>query len=476
MMKSAHAILLLSAVSLLPASAFGQDTPKPVAPAPALPGETPPSSAPPAASDAPAVDASTSIEKKVDELEQRIRIAERKWEIEQEALADRKAEEKKNPPGVAVGYAKDGVAIKTADNKFQFRLRPVIQADGRFFIKSGSNTFLLRRVRPVIEGTAFEFFDWRMMPELAGTPNVQDAFVNIRLIKEVQLRGGKFKPPVGIERLASDPDLQMIERGLSTNLVPDRDVGLQLHGELLDGTVTYAGGIFNGVGDGVNGDVDNNDKKDLAGRIFVYPFKQTSVEPLQKLGLGFAATRGTQVGPMPIYRSAAQATVFQYAATALASGTHRRIVPQASFFFGPLGVYGEWVRSSQIVSNGTSTQRMDHESWVVIGSVFVTGEDASYTTVTPKEQLNPAKGTFGALEVVGRYGELKLDPETFRLRFADTNASVGKAKAWAVGLNWHLGRGFKLMADYEKTDFEGGARGGARPSEIVVLTRLQAAY
>src|SRR5205814_5753401 len=137
---------------------------------------------------------------RLDELDQRMRAVERRWEVEQEALAEKKAEERKNPPGIAVAYGKDGVAIKSADGKFQFRFRPLIQADARFFVKSGSDTFLLRRVRPVIEGTAFEFFDWRMMPELAGTPNVQDAFVNVRIVKEIQLRGGKFKPPVGLER------------------------------------------------------------------------------------------------------------------------------------------------------------------------------------------------------------------------------------------------------------------------------------
>ena len=47
---------------------------------------------------------------------------------------------------------------------------------------------------------------------------------------------------------------------------------------------------------------------------------------------------------------------------------------------------------------------------------------------------------------------------------------------WGVGLNWHMARNFKLMANYEKTTFEGGARGADRPAEIVVLTRLQAAY
>src|SRR5262249_3046602 len=106
------------------------------------------------------------------------------------------AEELATPPSVTVTYGNDGVAIRSADGKFQFRLRPVVQADARFFAHGGSDTFLLRRVRPALQGTAFEFFDWRILPELAGTPNLQEAYVNVRFIKAMQLRGGKFKPPV----------------------------------------------------------------------------------------------------------------------------------------------------------------------------------------------------------------------------------------------------------------------------------------
>jgi phosphate-selective porin OprO/OprP len=282
---------------------------------------------------------------------------------------------------------------------------------------------------------------------------------------------------VGLERLQADADLMMIERGLPTNLVPDRDVGVQLHGEILDGAVTYAGGVFNGVGDDVNGDVDNNDKKDLEGRIWLRPFAPLAVGPLQKLGFGLAATRGTHVGPLPGYKTAAQQTFFNYSANAWAVGTHRRLAPQASYYFGPFGIFGEYVRSSQIVATSTvAPQRVDQIAWQVEGSIFLTGEEASFTTVTPKNQLDPAHGTFGALEVAARLGQVRIDEATFTLGFADRNASASKATEWSVGLNWHLARNFKLMTNYEKTTFEGGARGADRPTEIVVLSRLQAAY
>jgi phosphate-selective porin OprO/OprP len=485
-------LAFFAAVYLCAAPSFAQARPDaPTSPAQAAPSGASPSSptapdqptaaTPGAAAPVAAPDSAdaASQQKKIDDLEQRLNIVERRWEIEQEQAAERKAEEKKNPPpGIAFAYGNNGVGIRSADGKFSFRLRPIIQVDSRiFFSDNATNTFLLRRLRPAMEGTVFDFFDWRLMPELAGTPNVQDAYINIRFLAEAQLRGGKFKPPVGIERLVSDTDMPLIERGLSTNLVPDRDVGLQLHGDILNGTISYAAGIFNGVGDGVNAEVDNNDNKDLVGRLFVQPFKLTSVEPLQKLGFGIAASRGTHTGALPGYRTTAQVNFFNYASSAVAAGTSHRIAPQAWFYWGPFGAFGEWVRSSQIVGNGVATERVDHESWVVAASVFITGEDGSFTTVTPKAPLDPYNGTFGAIELAARYGQLTIDPTAFRQKFADPSASANEAKAWAVGLNWHLARNYKIMADYERTNFKGGAKnGGDRPTEIIVLTRLQAAY
>jgi phosphate-selective porin OprO/OprP len=458
-------VILLQLALNAPRAAWGQ------AAAPPLP-ET----VPPPASSNPADISAPAPADRVEELDQKVRIIERRWEVEQEALAARKEEERKNPPSVAFAYGKDGAGIKSADGKFQFRLRPLLQADGRFYISEGTNTFLLRRIRPALEGTVFEFFDWRIMPELAGTPNMQDAYGNVRLLREVQFRGGKFKSPVGLERLASDGDLPFVERGLPTQLVPDRDVGLQVHGDLFDNTVAYAVGFFNGVADGVNGDLDNNDPKDWVGRVVVRPFQPAFVEPLRGLGLGVAGTHGTRAGALPGYRTSGQATFFQYADGVVASGTHRRLAPQAFYYYGPLGVFGEYTISSHIVRGPAATAQVDHKAWQVVASFFVTGEDASYTTVTPRNQLDPKNATIGAIEVVARYGELHIDGGAFDGQFADPARSARDVRAWGLGINWHLARNFKLMADYERTNFEGGARSGDRPHEIIVLTRLQAAY
>jgi Phosphate-selective porin len=111
----------------------------------------------------------------------------------------------------------------------------------------------------------------------------------------------------------------------------------------------------------------------------------------------------------------------------------------------------------------------------VEGSFFLTGEKNSFKSVTPKKQFDPFAGGWGAFELVARYGELDFDDDAFPI-YASPTASVTEEKAWAVGLNWHLGRNVKLMFNYEQTQFEGGATTGDRPDEKFFATRFQTSF
>jgi len=374
---------------------------------------------------------------------------------------------------------KDGFGFQSSDGAFALKIKGVVQADSRWFFAGGVNQFLIRRARPTLEGTVYRYFDFRITPELVGTATILDIWANVRLAKELQIRAGKFKSPIGLERLQNDPEMPFIERGLPTDLVPDRDVGAMVHGEIADGTVAYALGIFNGAEDNKSIDNDTSDKKDVTGRIFLRPFVPLKIDALKNFGLGIAASRGTHTEPLPNYVSPSQVSFFSYAGTAVAAGTHRRLAPQAYFYIGPVGILGEYTRSTQIVASAASpATAINNDAWQVELSGFITGENASYAMVSPSAPLDPAKGGFGAIELAVRYGTLKIDDAAFdTLKFADPNKSARSAKEWAVGLNWHLARGYKLDFNYESTTFDGGAAAGTdRPTETALLTRLQAVF
>jgi len=91
----------------------------------------------------------------------------------------------------------------SADGNFAINLRGVLQLDSRTFFKDGgikgNDGFLLRRARPIIEGTVFRDFDFVFIPDFGGsTPQIFDAYLNYRYSRGLQAQLGKFKSPVGL--------------------------------------------------------------------------------------------------------------------------------------------------------------------------------------------------------------------------------------------------------------------------------------
>jgi phosphate-selective porin OprO/OprP len=434
---------------------------------------------------ATAVSPPAAKEEQYQALDQKVRVLERKWELDQEQAAAKA----KDAPVFTAG--REGFSLKSADGSYQLRIRGYIQGDGRFFAddkeRGNPDTFLLRRVRPILEGTVGKYFDFRVMTDFGGgTATVQDAYLDAHPWTWGRLRVGKYKPPVGLERLQSGSELLFVERGLPTNLVPNRDVGAQLHGELFEGAFSYALGAFNGVVDGGSGDLDSNDSKEFAGRLFAQPFKFFSIAPLQGFGVGLAGTYGDQRGStsspfLPSLKTQGQQNFFVYrsdgttAGTTVANGIHSRFAPQGYYYIGPFGLLWEYVWSSQRVQRDKTHATLDDEAWQVMTSYVITGEDASYRSVSPAQPFDLTKGTWGAFEVAARYGELNVDRKAFPI-FADPTKAARVAEAWGIGLNWYLNRNVKFQLNYEQTDFTGGGAKGERPKERAILSRFQVAF
>jgi phosphate-selective porin OprO/OprP len=275
--------------------------------------------------------------------------------------------------------------------------------------------------------------------------------------------------------LQSANDLLFVERGLPTNLVPNRDVGIQLSGAFLDKAINYQVGVFNGVNDGGSGDFDNNDDKDVAARVWVQPFKTVSAPALKGLNVGVAGTYGLQNGSLPVYRSPAQQTFFSYSTGTFADGDRWRIAPQAYYSFGPFGLLAEFVHSEQEIANAAGvTAHGGAEAWQIVGSYVLTGEKASFKGVKPKK--NFGDGGWGSWELVARYGELDVEEDAFDSGLASITRSARSAQAFGAGLNWNLNKNVRAIVNYEHTNFDGGAVGGDRPDEDAVLTRLQLGF
>jgi phosphate-selective porin OprO/OprP len=420
------------------------------------------------------------------------------------AVSQRAGTANEAPGLVSAGSIKagpTGFSIASADGSNVIRFRGNFAMDGRWFMDHSTpetaDTFLFRKVRPYIEGTIDDDYDFRFMPDFAGGKTiVQDAFLTARILPWLAVQAGKFKGPVGLERLQPDQYNRFMELGLPSDLVPNRDLGIEIGGDLLGGTFGYALGEFDGVVDGnstdanSNPDADSNDgKKDTEGRLFTQPFVNSGIYALRGLGFGIAGTYVQTVGSatnslLASYKTTGQNTFFSYrtgATGTYADGRRERWSPQAYYYVGPFGALAEYVESEQDVSRQISTTvkrsgRVDNSAYQVSLSYFLTGEAATFNSITPKTTFHVGSGGWGAWELVARYSELKIDNDAFTggaQSFADPTASPRNARATGVGINWWLNANVKWVLDYEWTQFEGGAaNNGNRPDERALTTRF----
>ncbi|MDX2301076.1 MAG: porin [Xanthomonadaceae bacterium] len=439
--------------------------------------------------------ASTPSGARVDDLEQGLRVVQRKLELKDEEAAAAL------PKTAVVTAGEKGFGLASRDGAFNLKLRGLVQVDARDYFDDSSvpavDGTLIRRARPIVEGTVGGIYDFRLMPDFAGNRTVlQDAYIEARLHPAAKLRVGKFKTPFGLERLQTINDARFAELGLPTNLVPNRDLGIQLSGDVLGGTLNYAIGVFNGVLDGgsseASNDVDNNADKDIAARLFAQPFLNGDNFRLRGLGLGIAATyvdqRGTGAASLlPGYRTPGQLSAFAYrtgATGTFADGRRLRWSPQLTYYTGAWGVLAEQVTVDQAVSRRVAGSRrhdvLHNRGWQVALNYVLTGEDASYKGIKPKAPFAPGSGSWGAWEAVARIGELDVDNDAFTggaASFADPNAAISNAQAWTLGVNWYLNSNLKWSVTYEQTDFQGGAAGGRdRADEKIAFSRFQLAF
>jgi phosphate-selective porin OprO/OprP len=387
--------------------------------------------------------------------------------------------EKKSPLASA---GADGFSVQNESGDFRLQMRGYVHFDGRFFTGDEGalavDNFLLRRARPILQGTVGRYFEFQLTPDFGGgTAVIHDAWLDFKPSSKLKVKVGKFKSPVGLERLQSATATHFVERAFPTAIVPNRDIGIQVHGELAGGVFAYAGAFVDGAADGGSLDGDLNDSKDLAGRLFLSPFKKGD-SAFKDLGFGIAGTTGKQTGPLPAYRSGGQISVITLVTGVTADGTRNRYSPQLSLYSGRFGLLAEYAQSDSKVKKADGARvDLKAKAWQATATFALTADKASYAGLRPKKPFDPSKGQWGALEVVARVHELKLDPSAVDDGLVDPARSPRKLSGWGVGLNWSLTRNVKQMADFNHVSFTGGAAARAdRESENVFFIRTQLVF
>ncbi len=216
-----------------------------------------------------------------------------------------------------------------------FQVGGLIQARYQTFQQNGVNdAFDLHRARLDIKGNITTNWDYDLYTEFASGTKLLDAYVSYKLNDNFKFTAGQFKIPFSLENLASDSQLEFIDRSQVVEALTSRskdvignnigrDIGAQLSGSFLklDGRYIfdYSIGVFNGAGFNVG--TDNNKNKDISGRLVVHPVKG--------LDLGVSFYEGEGVWGIP---------------TTTQDRNRRGI--DAKFVTGPLSLTAEYIKGT----------------------------------------------------------------------------------------------------------------------------------
>lgn len=394
-----------------------------------------------------------------------------------------------------------GFTLASDDGNFKLKVGTHLQVDGHFFVgdedDAYTDTFRVRRFRPGLRATVFKHFDVRWLAEFAGsTLNVLDAVVETTHWDFLRLRVGKDKAPHSYDHLQSSTATTFLELGTTAQLSGNRDIGVQLLGDVGEGLLNYQLGIFDGATDFGSLETNNDDDSfELAGRVTFKPFRPTGIKALEQLAIGatfsYGETEPNKKGassPLPAYRTTGGAAPFAYLNTptatppivVVADGTRVRLGGHIDWRFGPLSVFGEVLSSSQelsledTVNDVTTITNVSHLAYQAYAAVLLTGDKADRNGVDPLRPFDPSAGNWGAFELAARFGAIDFDDEAFDAGLASAASSATGTTSLTFGLNWYFNSVVKLQLNYERTEFDGGGGVGEdKPTENFLGGRIQ---
>lgn len=257
-----------------------------------------------------------------------------------------------------------------------------------------------------------------------------------------------------------------MERSLANNLVPSRDLGVMLHGDLLKGIINYGIGLCNGYR--INQSQDTDDHKDVIGRLVFSPFLRLGNPFLKGLHLGGSFTYGKQESGKDDwwkkgeFQTAAGTRFLEFNDNVIHDGTRSRYGTELSWFLGPFSIKSEWMtlRMNDLYL-GNRKEDFHADAGYISLSYFLTGEQQPFKNgvarrIIPKKIFDPHKKTWGAWQLVARYGFLDAEGDIFKEGFADPRKYTDRAEAYTLGVNWYLNDMVRMMFNYVRTEFDEG--------------------
>lgn len=173
-----------------------------------------------------------------------------------------------------------GFTFTAPDEKFQLSLGGRLQVRYTFTDLDNNGTtgdsskWEVRRMKMWLNGYAYsKDLTYLLQVDFVNGSSsklLEHAYLNYRLLDEVQLLAGQTKIPFGRQWLNSSGAQQFVDRSTASDAFrPGYDAGVKLHGDIARGFATYEFGLYGGAGQSV---VRTSNDNAIAARVTVNPF------------------------------------------------------------------------------------------------------------------------------------------------------------------------------------------------------------
>jgi phosphate-selective porin OprO/OprP len=297
-------------------------------------------------------------------------------------------------------------------------------------------TWELHRARAGVDGEVFRKIQFSIEREFSENLNNdplkkstksqwKDVYLEANLANAIQIRGGKFKVPYGLDQTSGESNLDFVYRSLGGDyLSPGRDIGGMVHGRFFGRGLNYWAGGFQH--DGENSRSGNPEPElrktrgadtTFAGRLTATVFRKAGIAFLKdaELGGSFATSELSDNGFLPNgLRGRTVMSQHTFFSGMFVKGTRRRYGADIDVTHGPVGARAEYM----FVTDTRDKQGLGDENlsdvrgkaWYVLGSWVLTGEVKNRPVEARKGGVG--RGGYGALELTARYDTLRFDSVT----------------------------------------------------------------
>lgn len=294
------------------------------------------------------------------------------------------------------------------------------------------------RRRISLDGQLFKIVEFQIERELEPETPWRDIYGDVKITRAIRIRAGRFKVPFSIEQTTSGFDLDFLERATVVDrMSPGRDVGVMVHGRVVDRLVKYEAGVFR-HSDGF--DIPDGDRVGtLAGRVTISPIRDRKKHFTRDLEFGAAVARNQM--PEGLYGLNARAIDgTKFFSRMYVNGARTR-----------LGFHGLWT-AGRVTVKGELLQLSDQRK-----QQAVTGEDlsdlivrGSYLTAIWRaygkhSQKGPAVDISARFDRIS-FGSANQTDEAFTNPRADHLAPLSQ-RTLTVGATWIVNRYLRVQGN-----------------------------